>query len=55
MRENRHGLVVEACVTQAGTRAEREAALEMLASLLKQRKTDEELRELTMGQEKLPG
>ncbi len=28
--ENRHGLVVEACVTQASTRAEREAALLML-------------------------
>jgi transposase len=28
--ENRHGLVVEACVTQSETRAEREAALRML-------------------------
>jgi DDE family transposase len=30
MTENRHGLVVEACVTEASQRAEREAALKML-------------------------
>jgi transposase len=52
LTENRNGLVVEACVTQAGTRAEREAALEMLASLLQKRKADEELRELTLGGDK---
>ena len=30
LTENRHGLVVAACVTQSSTKAEREAALEML-------------------------
>lgn len=30
LTENQHGLIVEACVTQAGTRAEREAALVLL-------------------------
>jgi len=33
LTENRQGLVVAACVTQAGTRAEREAALAMLDGL----------------------
>jgi transposase len=33
LTENRHGLVVAACVTQSGTRAEREAALAMLDGL----------------------
>ena len=31
--ENRHGLVVAACATQAGTRAEREAAVQMLEQM----------------------
>jgi len=33
LTENRHGLVVAACVTQSSSRAEREAALEMLDGL----------------------
>ena len=52
LTENRNGLVVKACVTQAGKRAEREAALEMLKSLLQKRKPDKELGELTLGGDK---
>lgn len=52
LTENRNGLVVGACVTQAGTRAEREAALELLKSLLQKRKPDQELGELTLGADK---
>jgi transposase len=37
LMENRHGLVVQAMVTQAGRKAEREAAEAMLAALLGQR------------------
>src|SRR5712691_11496735 len=34
--ENRNGLVVKPCVTEAGTRQERDAALQMLTELLKE-------------------
>ena len=46
LTENRHGLVVAACVTQSGTRAEREAALGMLDRL--QRRA----RRITLGADK---
>lgn len=46
LTENRYGLVVEACVTQSGTRAEREAALRMLDRL--QRRA----RRITLGADK---
>ena len=37
LMENRHGLVVQACVTPAGTKAEREAAEAMLTSAARER------------------
>lgn len=40
--ENRNGLVVKACVTEAGTKQEREAALRMLAELLEEMQTQGE-------------
>jgi len=46
LTENRHGLVVAACVTQSGTRAEREAALGMLDGL--QRRAER----ITLGADK---
>jgi len=46
LTENRYGLVVAACVTQSGTRAEREAALGMLDQL--QRRA----RRITLGADK---
>jgi transposase len=54
--ENRNGLVVKPCVTEAGKRAEREAALEMLRELLGQirakRKAGEGEKEVTVGGDK---
>jgi transposase len=44
--ENRNGLVVQSCVTQAGTRAEREAALAMLEQVADGR------RRITLGADK---
>ena len=38
LTENQHGLIVEACVTQAGTRAERDAALVLLDRAAKGRR-----------------
>jgi hypothetical protein len=35
LRENRNGLIVQACVTQSATRAEREAGLAMLRKILR--------------------
>ncbi|HVP49600.1 MAG TPA: IS5 family transposase [Candidatus Bathyarchaeia archaeon] len=46
LTENRYGLVVEACVTQSGTRAEREAALGMLDRLKRR------ARRITLGADK---
>ena len=46
LTENRHGLVVAACVTQSGTRAEREAALSMLDGLERRAQT------ITLGADK---
>jgi transposase len=46
LTENRHGLVVAACVTQSGTRAEREAALVMLDGLGRRAQT------ITLGADK---
>ncbi len=37
LMENRHGLVVQACVTQSGRKAEREAAEEMVAPMARAR------------------
>jgi transposase len=37
LMENRHGLVVQACVTQSGRKAEREAAEEMVTPLARER------------------
>jgi transposase len=49
LTENRHGLVVSACVTESGTRAEREAALEMVKRL---RRGQEEKKSMTLGADK---
>jgi len=46
LTENRQGLVVAACVTQSGTRAEREAALKMLDGLRRRAGT------ITLGADK---
>jgi hypothetical protein len=46
LTENRYGLVVEACVTASGTRAEREAALQMLDRLKRR------ARRITLGADK---
>jgi transposase len=40
--ENRNGLVVKSCVTEAGTKQEREAALRMLAELLEELESQRE-------------
>lgn len=54
--ENRNGLVVKPCVTEAGKRAERDAALQMLRELLPQirakRKAEEASKEITVGGDK---
>jgi transposase len=54
--ENRNGLVRKPCVTEAGTRQERDAALQMLAELLKQiranRKGGEPSGAITVGADK---
>jgi transposase len=54
--ENRNGLVRKPCVTEAGTRQERDAALQMLAELLKQlraqRKAGEPGGAITVGADK---
>jgi len=54
--ENRNGLVVEACVTESGKRAEREAALEMVTAIAEKReerrKAGEEMAPLTLGGDK---
>jgi transposase len=49
LTENRHGLVVSACVTESGTRAEREAALEMVKGL---RQDHGEKKPMTLGADK---
>jgi transposase len=54
--ENRNGLVMKPCVTEAGTRQERDAALQMLAELLKEirekRKAGEICGAITVGADK---
>jgi transposase len=54
--ENRNGLVVKSCVTQAGTKQEREAALRMLAEMLEEMETQREAGEpggtVTVGGDK---
>jgi transposase len=57
LTENRNGLVVQASVTESGTRAEREAALAMLQEMLGARKNSDERQEqekkaLTLGADK---
>lgn len=56
LMENRNGLVLKACVTESGKRAEREAALEMLARVLKERdgkrKPGEPIEPITVGGDK---
>ena len=49
LTENRHGLVVSACVTESGTRAEREAALEMVKKVKRMRGSEEGKKEITVG------
>jgi len=49
MTENRHGLIVEACATQAGRRAEREAGLEMMKRVLGRNQRGQEI---TLGADK---
>lgn len=54
--ENRNGLVRKPCVTEAGTRQERDAGLQMLAELLREirakRKPGEPSRAITVGGDK---
>jgi hypothetical protein len=54
--ENRNGLVMKPCVTEAGTRPERDAALQMLAERLEQiraqRPAGEARRAVTVGGDK---
>jgi transposase len=57
LTENRNGLVVQAGVTESGTRAEREAALAMLQAMLEERKDNREHRDgeeqaFTLGADK---
>jgi transposase len=53
--ENRNGLIIRPCVTQSGTRAEREAALAMMKVIVAKaqaRQKSGERRELTLGADK---
>jgi transposase len=50
LTENRHGLIVSACVTEAGKRAEREAALAMLR--MRQRKKRGKKKAVSLGGDK---
>ena len=56
LMENRHGLVVQACVTQSGAKAEREAAVKMVMPVArernKRREAGEEITSLTLGADK---
>jgi len=54
MMENRHGLIVGACATQASRKAEREAGLQMMKELLQRKKKQEEdsKRDITLGADK---
>jgi len=49
LTENRNGLVVSACVSESGTRAEREAALEMMKRM---RPGEERKKAITLGADK---
>ena len=51
LTENRHGLIVSACVTQSGKRAEREAALAMLLRI-RQRKRRGKRKPMSLGGDK---
>jgi transposase len=50
--ENRNGLVMKPCVTEAGTRQERDAALQMLAEMLKQNGEKRPAGAITVGADK---
>jgi transposase len=50
--ENRNGLVMKPCVTEAGTRQERDAALRMLAELLKEIRETRKAGAITVGADK---
>lgn len=50
--ENRNGLVMKPCVTEAGTRQERDAALRMLAELLKEIRKKGKAGAITVGADK---
>lgn len=50
--ENRNGLVMKPCVTEAGTRQERDAALRMLAELLKEIRKKCKAGAITVGADK---
>jgi transposase len=50
--ENRNGLVMKPCVTEAGTRQERDAALRMLTELLKQIREKRKAGAITVGADK---
>jgi transposase len=53
--ENRNALIMKACVTQSGKRAEREAALQMLQAMmekLRSKHKDQESSEITVGGDK---
>ncbi len=50
--ENRNGLVMKPCVTEAGTRQERDAALRMLAELLKEIRKKRKAGAITVGADK---
>jgi hypothetical protein len=56
LMENRHGLVVQACVTQSGRKAERDAAEEMVTPLASKRNKQSEAKTatgpLTLGADK---
>jgi transposase len=51
LTENRHGLIVKACVTESGTRAEREAGLDMLRDMRREPENGES-RPITLGGDK---
>jgi transposase len=51
LTENRNGLIVQACVTQSATRAEREAGLEMLRKIPRQEEGGK-VRPVTLGGDK---
>jgi len=51
LTENRHGLIVKACVTQSATRAEREAGLQMVQALQRVQEKGE-VQAITLGGDK---